>query len=310
MEYALLIIGFVLLIKGADFFVDGAASVAYKFSIPSVIVGLTIVALGTSLPEFSVSLTASLAHSNELAVSNVVGSNIFNTLIVVGASALIAPFAISKTVINRDLSINILVSLLLVLFVLNGDISRIDGIIFVIVLIAYLSLLIRSALQNKTEVSEESPEEQPLSKSILFIIGGAALILVGGDLTVDAARKIALSLGMTETLVGLTVVALGTSLPELVTSVVAAKKGESGLSLGNAIGSNILNILFILGFSSIITPLPVTFFNQIDTMILLGIAVLFFVLAKLKSEMSRSRGAMLIVIYAVYLAYIIARNYM
>lgn len=310
MEYALLIIGFVLLIKGADFFVDGAASVAYKFSIPSVIVGLTIVALGTSLPEFSVSLTASLAHSNELAVSNVVGSNIFNTLIVVGASALIAPFAISKTVINRDLSINILVSLLLVLFVLNGDISRIDGIIFVIVLIAYLSLLIRSALQNKTEVSEESPEEQPLSKSILFIIGGAVLILVGGDLTVDAARKIALSLGMTETLVGLTVVALGTSLPELVTSVVAAKKGESGLSLGNAIGSNILNILFILGFSSIITPLPVTFFNQIDTMILLGIAVLFFVLAKLKSEMSRSRGVLLIVIYAVYLAYIIARNYM
>lgn len=310
MNYLLLIIGFALLIKGADFFVDGAASVAYKFSIPSVIIGLTIVALGTSLPEFSVSLTASLAQSNELAVSNVVGSNIFNTLIVVGTSALIAPFAIAQQVIKRDLAINILVSLLLVCFVLNGDISRIDGIIFIIVLIAYISLLIRSALKDKEEANLENPEEQPLSKSILCIVGGAALILVGGDLTVDAARQIALTLGMSETLVGLTVVALGTSLPELVTSVVAAKKGESGLSLGNAIGSNILNILFILGFSSIISPLPVTLFNQIDTFILLGIAVLFFVLAKLKNKMTRSRGALLIVIYVVYLAYIIARNYM
>lgn len=308
MAYLMLILGFILLIKGADFFVDGAASIAYKFRIPTVIVGLTIVALGTSLPEFAVSLSANLAGSNELAISNVIGSNIFNTLVVVGCSAILAPFVIQKEVINRDLGLNIAVTLLLALFTLQGELSRTAGVLFLIILVAYIGFLIYSALKNKTEVSEKEEEKVMSPVACIFaIVFGALGILIGGDLTVDNAKIIAAQLGMSETLIGLTVVALGTSLPELVTSVVAARKGESGLSLGNAIGSNIFNILFILGFSSAIRPLPVLFNNRIDIWILLAIAVFIFVLSKIKPKMTKVRGLLFLLVYAVYLAYIIIR---
>ncbi len=306
MAYLLLIVGFALLIKGADFFVEGASSTAYRFNIPTVIVGLTIVALGTSLPEAAVSISASLAGSNELAISNVLGSNVFNTLVVVGCSALIAPFAVSKKVVKRDLGFNIIVTLLLIILMLNNQLGRGDGLLLLVFLAGYLYVLIRDALKNPLEDDEE---KKLLSngRAILYMIGGGAAIIFGGNFTVTAARTIAASLGMSETLIGLTVVSVGTSLPELVTSVVAARKGESGLSLGNAIGSNILNILFILGLSSVIHPLSVIGFNFIDAAILLAIALGLFILLMIRPKLNRSRGALLVAVYVVYLIYIIMR---
>lgn len=306
MEYLFLIAGFILLIKGADYFVEGAASVAYQFRISTVIVGLTIVALGTSLPEAAVSISASLSGSNELAISNVLGSNIFNTLVVVGASALITPFAVSRKIISRDLGFNIACTLILALLIWNMDISRIDGVILLVLLAGYLFVLIRDA-KNNPEENDEEKTILPVGQSALFIIGGALAIMLGGNITVNAAKAIAAFWGMSETLIGLTVVSVGTSLPELVTSVVAAKKGESGLSIGNAVGSNILNILFILGTSSVIRPLAAIGWNLWDVLILLAIAVFMFFLLLWKKKLTRPLGALLIALYACYMVFIICR---
>ena len=305
MEYILLIVGMFLLIKGADFFVDGSASVARRFHVPSVIIGLTIVALGTSLPEASVSINASIIGSNEIAISNIVGSNIFNTLVVVGCSALIAPFVMDSIIVKRDLYINILASLVLAFFVLNGVLGRAEGLIFLAGLIVFLFMLIRSALNGR--VQDEDVQVLSLSKCAIFIIGGVAAIIIGGNVVVDSATVIAANFGMSDTLIGLTVVSIGTSLPELVTSVVAAKKNESGLSLGNAIGSNILNILFILGTSSTLHPILATVQNRIDAWILVAVAVFMLALSKISDQMSRKRGVLMIAIYVIYMIYIIVR---
>lgn len=305
MDYLILIVGFALLIKGADFFVDGAASLAYRLKISTVIVGLTIVALGTSLPEAAVSVSASLQGSNALAISNIIGSNIFNTLVVVGASAVLAPFVIGKEVIRRDLGFNIFCSALLLVIVWTGKISRIEGAVFLLLLAVYIWVLIREA--RNTPDSSETPEMLSPGRSWLCIIGGAAAIMVGGNLTVSAARAIALFWGMSENLVGLTIVSIGTSLPELVTSVVAAGKGESGLSIGNAIGSSILNILFILGLSSVLHPLYADAFNLYDAAILTAVAAGIWILAKVSPKMTRMKGIVLIACYAAYMAYIILR---
>lgn len=305
MVYLWLIAGFILLIKGADYFVDGAAGIARRLNVSSVIIGLTIVALGTSLPEAAVSISASLAGSNGLAISNVIGSNVFNTLVVVGASALLAPFVINRTILRRYLSFNILCTLLLFGAVLTGTISRWMGICFLVLLAVYLFVLIRHAKAAPAEDDPYTP--MPLWKMLVFLILGAAAIMFGGNITVNSAREIAAQLGMSENLIGLTVVAVGTSLPELVTSVTAAKKGESGLSLGNAIGSNILNILFILGLSSAIHPLSADLFNLIDTGILLAIAVILFALTWASPKMSRLKGILMIVAYCCFMAYTILR---
>lgn len=305
MEYILLIVGMFLLIKGADFFVDGSASVARRFHVPSVIIGLTIVALGTSLPEASVSINASIIGSNEIAISNIVGSNIFNTLVVVGCSALIAPFVMDSIIVKRDLYINILASLALAVFVLNGVLGRAEGLIFLAGLIVFLFMLIRSALNGR--VHDEDVQVLPLPKCAIFIIGGVAAIIIGGNVVVDSATVIAANFGMSDTLIGLTIVSIGTSLPELVTSVVAAKKNESGLSLGNAIGSNILNILFILGTSSTLHPILATVQNRIDAWILVAVAVFMLALSKISDQMSRKRGVLMIAIYVIYMIYIIVR---
>ena len=305
MIFILLVVGMVLLMKGADFFVDGSASVARKLKVPSVIIGLTIVALGTSLPEASVSITAGLMGSNEIAISNIVGSNIFNTLVVVGTSACIAPFIMDKEILSRDLIINILVSIILSIFVLNGMLNRYEGILFLVGLALYIYTLVRAAQKNRVE--EEEQEILSTTKCILYIVVGVACIIFGGDITVDSAKKIAAMLGMSDTLIGLTVVSIGTSLPELVTSVVAAKKGESGLSLGNAIGSNIMNILFILGVSSSLHPISATIQNIMDAFILIGVALFIFVMSKRSDKMTCQRGILMIGIYVIYTIYICMR---
>lgn len=304
MDYFLLIVGFVLLIKGADFFVDGSAALAGYLKVPSVIIGLTIVAIGTSLPEAAVSISAGIAGSNEIAVSNIVGSNIFNTLVVVGASALIRPFSADRQIVKRDLPVNFAVTIILYLFVLGGMLSRMEGIILLAGIVTYITVMVRSALKNRVE---EEIEPVSLSKAALFIILGLAAVVLGGDVVVDSATAIAKALGLSETLIGLTIVAIGTSLPELVTSVVASRKGESGLALGNAIGSNIFNILFILGMSSTLMPIPVVSENVTDTLVLIGICVLMYVFARFGEKIGRSKALVMIAIYIAYTAYIIMR---
>ena len=304
MEYILLIVGFVLLIKGADFFVDGSAALAGYLKVPSVIIGLTIVAIGTSLPEAAVSISAGLAGSNEIAVSNIVGSNIFNTLVVVGASALIRPFAADSQIVKRDLPVNFLVTVILYIMVIGGMLSRIEGLILLAGIITYITIMVRSALKNRVE---EEIEPISLSKAALFIALGLAAVVFGGDVVVDSATAIAKSLGLSETLIGLTIVAIGTSLPELVTSVVASRKGESGLALGNAIGSNIFNILFILGMSSTLMPIPVVSENITDALVLIGICVLIYAFARFGEKIGRIKGLIMIAIYIAYTAYIIMR---
>lgn len=304
MDYVMLVVGFVLLIKGADFFVDGSSALAGYLKVPSVIIGLTIVAIGTSLPEAAVSISAGLAGSNEIAVSNVVGSNIFNTLVVVGASALIRPFQADPQIVRRDLPINFAATVVLYIMVLGGMLARVEGIILLLGIVVYITVMVLSALKNRIE---EEIESISLSKAALFIVIGLAAVVFGGDVVVDSASSIAASLGLSETLIGLTIVAIGTSLPELVTSVVASKKGKSGLALGNAIGSNIFNILFILGMSSTLMPIPVVDENIFDTLILIGVCVIIYIFSRFGEKIGRLKGLIMIGIYVVYTAYIIMR---
>lgn len=305
MEYLLLIVGFVLLIKGADLFVDGSSSVAKLLKVPSVIIGLTIVSIGTSAPEAAVSITAGIAGNNEIAVSNIIGSNIFNLLMVIGICAIIKAFASDKDIVKRDLPINIGVTVILLLMILDGKLGRLDGIILLVLMIAYIVLLVVNALKNR-QTGEETKAMSPL-KSILFIAIGLFAIILGGDFVVDSSATIAKNFGMSETLVGLTIVAVGTSLPELVTSIVAATKGESGLALGNAVGSCIFNIILILGVSSLLSPIPVVFESVIDCIVLLGVTVLTYLFSRTSSKTLRWEGIVYVLIYLVYIGYAIIR---
>lgn len=308
MEYILLLVGFVLLIKGADFFVDGASSIAGKLKVPSLIIGLTVVSMGTSMPEAAVSISASLTGSNSISLGNVIGSNIFNLLMVVGVSSLILPIATDKDILKRDMPINIGITVaLLVMLLIGGELSRIDAAILLVMLAGYMFLLIRSALKNRIE--DEAPKVYSWLKSIVLSIVGAAAIILGGNLVVESAKTIALNLGMGETLVGLTVVALGTSLPELVTSIVAAKKGDSGIAMGNVVGSCIFNILFILGMAGVISPMTADSAFFIDTGILIGICLLMLLFAFTKKKTDRVEGGICVLIYIGYTAYIIMRAF-
>lgn len=307
MEYLWLIVGFVLLIKGADCFVDGASSIAGKLKVPSLIIGLTVVSMGTSMPEAAVSISASLSGSNEISLGNVIGSNIFNLLMVVGISSIILPIVSDKAVLKRDMPINIGITAVLLLMLLDGKLSQIDAAILLVLLAAYIFLLIRSALKNREEGDDTKTYSWLLS--IVFVVAGAGAIIGGGQLVVNSATAIAKNLGMSETLVGLTIVAIGTSLPELVTSIVAAKKGESGIAMGNAVGSCIFNILFILGAAGVIKPMTGDGSFFIDTGILIGVSALMLLFAFTKKKTSRLEGAICVLIYVAYTAYIIMRAY-
>lgn len=307
MEYILLILGFVLLVKGADFFVDGASSIAAKLKVPSLIIGLTVVSIGTSLPEAAVSISASLSGNNGISLGNVIGSNMFNLLMVVGISALILPVPTDRDILKRDMPVNIAITAILFLMLLDGTLNRYDAIILLVMLVAYMFILIRSALKNRVEGDET--KVLSWAKSVIFTVCGAVAIIIGGDLVVDNASAIAISLGMGDTLVGLTIVAFGTSLPELVTSVVAAKKGDSGIAMGNVVGSCIFNILFILGMAGVIQPMAAESAFLIDTGILLGITGLMLFFAATGKKTNRAEGAISVLLYAAYTAYIIMRAF-
>ena len=318
----ILVIGFVLLIKGADFFVEGSSSVAKRLHVPSIIIGLTIVAMGTSLPETAVSVSASIAGNNELAVSNVVGSNIFNLMVVIGVCAILATVNVAGETIKRDIPLSLICAGLLLLLGIIGlgdktgmTLGHMDGAIFVGLFAGYIFYMIRIALKankegKKVEIEGGSDEYIKLVSvpvSILFIVGGAIAIAVGGDVTVDAASRIASDLGMSQTLIGLTIVSIGTSLPELVTSIVAARKNEVDMALGNAIGSNIFNILMVLGIASLISPISIIRENIIDLCVLVAFTVCVWIFAGTKKKIGRIEGLCMVVLYAVYAVYIVIR---
>lgn len=306
----LLLVGFVLLIKGADFFVDGASSISKKLNIPPVIIGLTVVALGTSCPEAAVSIQAALAKSNAIAVSNVAGSNIFNILVVIGVCALFAKIPVQKDIIKRDFPICIGLSIMALVFVFDKEVSRIEGLIFVGCFLLYVIMMVMSALKNKESGSDDIKEYSVLV-SLIFLAGGIVAIVFGGDMVVEYASKIAKSLGMSDTLVGLTIVALGTSLPELVTSVVAIRKGVVDLAVGNVVGSNIYNFVFVLGSSASISAITgLTTDVIVDFSVVLAAAVIAYLLCLNKDKsFKKPAGALLVVMYIAYTAFIICRNY-
>lgn len=329
-SFTILIIGFVLLIKGADFFVEGSSAVAKRLRIPSMIIGMTIVAMGTSLPECAVSVTASLTGNNSLAISNAIGSNIFNLLVVCGVCSLFVPLAVQKSTLQKEFPLSILCAgLLLLLGYLGMTLGRIDGIIFLIIFAGYLLWMIRSAKrarhditsadsssaqESRSSLSEEEIEQVasyinllPLWKCLIFILGGMIAIKYGGDFVVDGASTIASSLGLSQTLIGLTIIAMGTSLPELVTSIVAARKDEVDMALGNVIGSNIFNILLVLGVAAAISPVGFALENIIDIAFLIIISAITLVFAWTSKEINRKEGIIMLALYAAYMVYICMR---
>lgn len=313
-----LVLGFVFLVKGADIFVEGSSSIAKRLHVPSIIIGLTIVAMGTSLPETAVSVTASLANNNALAVSNAVGSNIFNLMVVIGFCAVLTPVAVQKDVLKRDFPFSMLCAVLLFVLGCIGPmiLGHFDGIILLALFAVYVVFLIRSALKasksgnTSDDESIAAAEEMKMisvSKSIFFIVAGAVGIALGGDVVVNSASNIATKFGMSQTLVGLTIVSIGTSLPELVTSIVAARKNEVDMALGNAIGSNIFNILMVLGIASAISPIAFLTENLVDIAILMVFSVLVWIFAWTKKTLTKPEGAVMLLLYAAYVVYICMR---
>lgn len=310
----LLVVGFVLLIKGADFFVEGSSSVAKMLKVPSIIIGLTIVAMGTSLPECAVSITASMTNNNALAVSNAVGSNIFNLMVVCGVSALFTPLLVDRSTLKKEFPFSVLcAALLLVAGYIGMTLGRVDGMILLVLFICFLIWMVRSALKaraNALEAEIEEVEEYkvlPVWRCIVYIIGGIIAIKFGGDFVVDGASTIAAKAGLSQNLIGLTIVACGTSLPELVTSVVAARKNELDMALGNVIGSNIFNILLVLGVAATISPIAFIMENVIDIAILMVMSLLVWVFGWTKQKLDKKEGIVMLLLYAVYLVYICIR---
>lgn len=305
-ELVLLVIGFVMLIKGADIFVEGAAGIAAKFGIPQLVIGLTIVAMGTSAPEAAVSIAAAFKGTADITIGNVVGSNIMNILVILGVTALIVAVAVQQSTVRYEIPFVILVTIvLLVMGALDGKIGRLDGVILWALFIVYLIYLFLMAKHGREE--EETQMDAPVWKLLLFVVIGAALIVIGADVSVDAASEIARVIGLSERFIGLTIVALGTSLPELCTSVVAARKGNADLAIGNIVGSNIFNILFVVGTTALIIPVPFNSAFVVDTAVAIGAAVLLWVCVFRKKKLTRPGGILMLAAYAGYFAYLMMK---
>lgn len=311
MQYLILIAGFVLLIKGADFFVDGSSGLAKRLRVPTMVIGLTVVAMGTSLPETAVSVSASLDGKNDLAISNAIGSNLFNLLIVCGVCAMISPITIKKLTLKREFPISLAAALMLLVFgVIGASVNRLEGIVLLIAFTAFMFYTVMDAkkARNAEQVEDEVDEKiMKIWQCAIFIVGGATAIVAGGKMVVSAATEIARTFGISENVIGLTIVALGTSLPELCTSVVAAKHGETDLALGNVIGSNIFNILLVLGVATTISPIAFVTENLVDCAVLIGASLLTLVFCSTKLKLVRWEGAVMLAVYFGYMGYICIR---
>ncbi len=311
MTYVLLIVGFLLLIKGADFFVEGSAAVAKKLRVPTMIIGLTIVAMGTSAPECAVSIAASIKGSNAMAISNVVGSNIFNLMVVCGFCALFTPLIVHAKTLKQEFPFSVLAAIVMLIAGFIGmTLGRIDGVILLVLFAFFLAWMVKSALKaraNAEDIEEENVKDLGNLQCLLYIIGGIIAIVIGGDLVVDSATEIARTFGLSENLIGLTIVAFGTSLPELVTSAVAAKKGEVDMALGNVIGSNIFNILLVAGIAATVSPMAFLMENVIDLVILIVMSIVVWSFASTKKKIGRAEGVFMLIIYVAYIVYICNR---
>ena len=309
-QILLLVLGFALLVKGADWFVDGSSGIAAKFGIPQLVIGLTIVAMGTSAPEAAVSITAAFAGNAEITIGNIVGSNVLNILLILGITALVYPVSVQKSTQIIDIPVVLLATALLFVLGFDGNISRIDGVIMLFVFALYLFYLFWDAKRPKqieinpektvSEENEQQIKDLPLTKAILITVLGLILIVAGSKFVVDSATLIATELGLSQRFIGLTIVALGTSLPELFTSVTAALKKNSDIAVGNIVGSNIFNILFIVGLSGLIIPVPFASAFRFDT-IASGIAAILLLICSLpKKRLSRVAGIFFLLCYALY----------
>lgn len=304
LQIVILLVGFLFLVKGADWFVEGAASIAKKLGIPQLIIGLTIVAMGTSMPEAAVSITAAMNQNAGITIGNIVGSNILNILIILGLTALITNVAIQKSTFHYEIPFMLIVTVVLIIFgITGGTVTFAEGVIFWIMFLFYLGYLFVMARKDNSE-DAEGVKAYPVWKCILFMLVGGVLVIKGSDFAVSGASEIARYFGMSERFIGLTIVALGTSLPELVTSVTAARRGNAGIAIGNIVGSNIFNILFVIGTVALLCPVPFESKFIIDAIIAIFAGVLLWVGTFKHKELRRPCGVVMLLCYAAYFVYL------
>ncbi|MBQ9016439.1 MAG: calcium/sodium antiporter [Firmicutes bacterium] len=306
-QLGIMVIGFVLLIKGADFFVKGASAIAHKFGVPQIVIGLTVVAMGTSAPEAAVSISAALSGNADITIGNVLGSNIMNVLVILGITALVAPLTVDRSAVKSDMPVMLGTTLLLLpLGLLGGSVNRWEGLLLLAVFAAYMVDLFRDALKHRDEEGEQRPTYgQGNAWTILMTLGGLIMIVLGSRLTVSSATEIAQYLGVSQRMIGLTVVAFGTSLPELVTSVTAARRGNTGIAIGNIVGSNIFNILFVTGLTAAITPIAFLRDFTFDLLVAALAALLLWVFSFKSGFLGRPSGIVFVVLYAAYFTVIV-----
>ncbi len=300
----LLVMGLVVVLKGADWLTDGAVNIASRFGVSQMVIGLTIVAMGTSMPELCVSMVSALKGTPDLAVGNVVGSNILNTLLIVGCSALVAPIMVKRSSVRRDIPFAVLASLLMLIFCLDGGIDRLDAALLFILFAVFMFVTVK---YGKNEGTEAKTTAAPLGKAALLLVVGLVCLILGSNLFVDNASFIASTLGVSDAVIGLTIVAGGTSLPELATSMVSAKKGNSDIAIGNVIGSNVFNILMIIGVTGLVKPMHIKGITSLDLIVMLASMLLLWFFCRTTYKVKRWEGAVLAISYIAYLAWLIAQ---
>lgn len=304
MNIIYIVFGIIMVLWGAGKLTDGATSLAARMNIPPIVIGLTVVAMGTSMPEFFISFISALKGTTDLAVGNVVGSNIFNAMLIVGTAALVAPMTILKSTVKKDIPFAILASAMLIPMTLDGNISRLDAALLFVVFIAFMVYTVRSAKNGKSQ-DEAEAKQMPVWQAIAFFILGLACLIVGSNLFVDGATEVASLLGVSEAVIGLTIVAGGTSLPELATSVVAARKGQSAIAMGNVIGSNVMNILMILGVTGLIHPMTIQGITWLDLSVMLVSVLLLWLFSFTKYTVARWEGAVLVILFLAYMTWLV-----
>lgn len=302
----LVVVGVALVLWGADRLTDGATALAQRMNVPQIVIGLTVVAMGTSMPEFFVSMVSAIKGTPDLAVGNVVGSNIFNTMFIVGISAAVAPMAISRSAVRKDIPFAVVATLMLSVMCMDGNISRTDAGILFALFIVFMVYTLRLARKGAVDVEEKKKEDLSVVMSSVFIIVGLACLIGGSNLFVNGASAIAKALNVSDAVIGLTVVAMGTSLPELATSVVAARKGRSAMAIGNVIGSNVFNILMILGITGMITPMQIEGITMTDMGVMLVGMVLVWMFSYTKYKVARWEGFVLAAMFVGYMAWLVS----
>lgn len=305
-QVLLLIFGIVVVLKSADWLTNGAVGLATKLGISQIVIGLTIVAIGTSMPEFFVSIVSAIKETPDLAVGNIVGSNIFNVLLIVGVAATVAPIAIQRATVRRDIPIAIVASIMLTFMMLDDNISRIDALILFAAFIAFIWITLRNSKNDTNEKDASTEKVIPTWKSVLFIIFGLVGLVLGSNIFVDNASSLAHGWGISDAVIGLTIVAGGTSLPELATSAVAARKGDSGIAIGNVLGSNVFNILMILGLTGIISPMHIQNITYIDMAVMVISMALFWLFSFTKLRVERWEGCVLIACFLGYITWLVS----